>query len=420
MVIGKGYEDRLLTDEEITALMAEAADMAGLDGKKVLAIIPDHTRTAPIGQIFRILYKLLAHRARTLDFLIALGTHPPMSDEQIYQRVEITAKEHERIYPKVRFFNHHWKEPDALTVVGTISEEKISQITDGLFRMSVNVSVNRMVLDYDHLLIIGPVFPHEVVGFSGGNKYICPGIAGQEIIDFFHWLGAVITNPVIIGHKDTPVRRVLDFAVSFVPVERSAFCLVVKGESLAGLYYGQPEESWSEAADLSDKLDIVYKDKPYRTVLSCAPEMYDDIWTAGKCMYKLEPVVAAGGTLIIYAPHVSEISYTHGKILDEIGYHTRDYFVQQWDKFKHYPWGVLAHSTHVKGVGSFEKGVEKPRISVVLATGIPEERCRKVNLGYMNPDEIRIEDYKNREEEGILYVPKAGEVLYRLKNKAEG
>lgn len=415
MVIGRGYEDRFLSDEEITALMTESIEKAALDNKKVLAIIPDHTRTAPIGRIFKELYKLLAHRAKVFDFLIALGTHPPMSDEQIYQRVEITAQEHKEKYGKVRFFNHYWKEPDALTVVGTIPYEKICQITGDRFCMPVKVAVNRMVLDYDHLLIVGPVFPHEVVGFSGGNKYIFPGIAGQEIIDFFHWLGAVITNPAIIGHKDTPVRQVVDFAVSLIPVERSAFCLVVKGEGLAGLYYGQTEEAWSAAANLSDKLHIIYKDRPFHTVLSCAPRMYDDIWTAGKCMYKLEPVVADGGTLIIYAPHITEISYSHGRILDEIGYHTCDYFLKQWDKFKHYPWGVVAHSTHVKGIGAYEDGVEKPRINVVLATGIPEERCCRVNLGYMDPNKIKIEDYQDREEEGILYVPKAGEILYRLK-----
>jgi nickel-dependent lactate racemase len=144
--------------------------------------------------------------------------------------------------------------------------------------------------------------------------------------------------------------------------------------------------------------------------------MYDDLWTAGKCMYKLEPVVADGGTLIIYAPHVKEVSVTHGHIIQEVGYHTRDYFLKQWDKFSHYPWGVLAHCTHVKGIGSYEDGAEKPRVNVVLATGIRQEICEHMNLGYMNPRTIRPEDYANREGEGVLYVPKAGETLYRLKN----
>jgi len=149
-------------------------------------------------------------------------------------------------------------------------------------------------------------------------------------------------------------------------------------------------------------------------VLSMAPEMYDDLWVAGKCMYKLEPVVADGGELIIYAPHITEVSHTHGKYLEEIGYHTRDYFLKQMQRFSHVPKAVLAHSTHVKGVGAYEEGVEKPRINVVLATGIPEERCRRINLGYRDPKTIHPREWLDRQREGILCVPNAGEVLYRL------
>jgi hypothetical protein len=133
-------------------------------------------------------------------------------------------------------------------------------------------------------------------------------------------------------------------------------------------------------------------------------------------MYKLEPVVADGGTLIIYAPHIDEVSYSHGKVLDEIGYHTRDYFVKQWDRFRTYPWGVVAHSTHVKGIGAYDNGLERPRVNVVLATRVPEERCRRINLGYMDPATINPQDYAGREGEGVLLVPKAGEILYRLKD----
>jgi len=144
--------------------------------------------------------------------------------------------------------------------------------------------------------------------------------------------------------------------------------------------------------------------------------MYNDIWTAGKGMYKLEPVVEDSGKLIIYAPHITEVSYTHGKYIEQVGYHTRDYFLKQWDKFKHFPGAVIAHSTHVKGIGTFIDGVEKPRIDVILATGINEERCEKINLGYVNPESLNIDDYRGREDEGILVVEKAGEVLYKLKN----
>ncbi|MBI2842561.1 MAG: DUF2088 domain-containing protein [Armatimonadetes bacterium] len=415
-MIGTGYENKALSEEEIGEIVARSLDGAGLDGKRVLVLIPDHTRTSPIPLMFRTVYNCLSERAAALDVMIALGTHQPMPDEHIYSHVGITAEEHERLYSKTRFFNHEWDKPDALAVVGGLTEDEVEQISGGLLRLSVEVAINKQVLDYDHLLVIGPVFPHEVAGFSGGSKYFFPGISGPEVLNFFHWLGALITNPEIIGHKWTPVRQVIERAAALIPVEKSLFCMVVSGNGLSGLYYGGPKDAWSAAADLSDKLHIVYREKPYHTVLSCAPKMYDDIWTAGKCMYKLEPVVADGGKLIIYARHITEISYTHGGVLDEIGYHTRDYFVKQWDKFKHYPWGVLAHSTHVRGIGTYENGVDKPRVEVILATRIPESRCRKINLGYIDIHDIRVEDYMDREDEGILYVQKAGETLYRLKN----
>ena len=204
-----------------------------------------------------------------------------------------------------------------------------------------------------------------------------------------------------------------------MPVPRAAFCLVVDHGELAGLFTGTPEKAWAEAAALSAERHVIYKDHPFHTVLSCAPLMYDDLWVGGKCMYKLEPVVADGGELIIYAPHITEISTTHGAIIERIGYHTRDYFLADWERWKDEPWGILAHSTHVRGVGTFEDGVEQPRVRVTLATRIPPEICAKINMGYLDPDTIRIEDYENREDEGVLYVPKAGEMLYRLTDPPE-
>jgi nickel-dependent lactate racemase len=216
------------------------------------------------------------------------------------------------------------------------------------------------------------------------------------------------------------VRRVIDRAASFIDQPKLCFSMVVKGEALAGLYIGSPEEAWEAASNLSSQLHINWVEQPFKRVLSVMPKMYADIWTASKGMYKLEPAIAEGGEVIIYAPHIDEISHTHGKVLDEIGYHVRDYFVKQWDKFKHYSWGVIAHSTHLRGIGEYdaETGVETPRIKVTLATKIPKERCERVNLAYLDPDTINLDEWKGREDEGILSVPKAGEMLYRLKPKA--
>jgi len=408
-----------LTEEDVEAIAARELEQLDLDGKRALLIIPDSTRSAPVGMMFRVIHRLIGKTVKKLDIMIALGTHPAMSDDAINRRLEITADERQLLYSDVKFLNHTWDKPEQLTQLGVIPADEIGALSGGLFEMDVPVTINRAIFDYDQLIILGPVFPHEVVGFSGGNKYLFPGISGPEILNFFHWLGAVITNPKIIGHKWTPVRRVVDRAASLVPVPKFAFCMVVYQHGLAGLYAASPENAWSDAADLSAKLHIVEKDHPFHTVLSCAPAMYDDLWVGGKCMYKLEPVVADGGELIIYAPHIHEISPVHGELIRRLGYHTRDYFLKQWDKFKDESWGVIAHSTHVRGIGAYENGVEKPRIRVTLATGIPEDVCREINMGYRDPASIRISDYENREEEGVLYVPSAGETLFHLKNPPE-
>lgn len=416
MVIGKGYEDRFLTNGEIYDLCAEAFANKPVDGKKVLVVIPDYTRSGPFDLMFRTVYDLLARRVKQLDFLIALGTHPPMSDDQIYQLLNITREEHQTKYQKARFYNHNCQDPERLQCAGTFTEDEIAEISNGLLRKKVDVTINRMIYDYDLLLLIGPTFPHEAMGFSGGHKYLFPGICGEEIIDTFHWIGALITMPVFIGTMDTPMRRLVERAAKFIPVERMCLNLVVKGHDAAGLFIGPPDETFPEAVKLSDRIHIIYKDRPFKRVLSCAPSMYDELWTAGKCMYKLESVVADGGELIIYAPHLEKLSDVYGRLIESIGYHCRDYFVKQWDKFGHIQGGVLAHSCNVRGIGTFENGVEHPRIDVVLASKMPEEYCRSINLGYRDPATIDPAEFEGRENEDILYVPKAGEMLYLLKD----
>jgi nickel-dependent lactate racemase len=261
MLKGKGNKDSLLSEAEVFGICEEAFADRKFDGKKILAIIPDHSRTAPIDIMFKTIYKLLANKVGLLDFIIAAGTHPPLSDQSINKRVGISQDERLLTYPKARFFNHHWNDPSQIQSIGSISKSEVLEISDGLMEEEVNITINKLVFEYDILMIIGPTFPHEVVGFSGGNKYLFPGIAGQEIIDMFHWLGALISNPHIIGHKYTPVRKIVDKAVTFLPMERICLSLVVKDQRLAGLYVGTPEDAWSAAADLSDKIHIIYKDR---------------------------------------------------------------------------------------------------------------------------------------------------------------
>ncbi len=408
-------QGRLVTEAEVGELVEAACPEEMFRGRRILLIVPDATRTAPVDVFFKALHRRMSGGATAFDVMVALGTHAAMSEEAICQRLGITMDERRSRYARVALLNHEWNNPEALRTVGVISSAEISALSEGLFEMDVEVRVNRRLFEYDQIVIVGPVFPHEVVGFSGGNKYLFPGVSGPEVLNFFHWLGAVVTNPMIIGHKWTPVRKVVDRAASLVDVPKFCFCLVVEGSGLAGAFAGSPEAAWDEASELSRQLHICYKDRPFHTILSCAPKMYDELWTGGKCMYKLEPVLADGGELIIYAPHIEEVSFTHGPLIERVGYHCRDYFLKQWDKFKDLPWGVLAHSTHVRGIGTFEGGVERCRANVTLATRIPRETCERINLGWRDPDSINPADYADREDEGILMVPKAGEMLYQLR-----
>ena len=385
-----------------------------VDGRRVLAIIPDGTRTMPMPLVFELLEQELGSRVAALDFLVALGTHSPMDDAHLACLVGRPvsggrAGTH-------RIFNHRWDDPATFVQLGTIPAQEIAELTGGKLSQDVPVALNRLVVEYDHVLICGPVFPHEVAGFSGGTKYFFPGIAAAEIIHFTHWLGALITSAEIIGTAETPVRAVIDRAASLLKTPASLLAVVVTHEGIAGMFCGAVRETWRRAADLSARRHIVWVDRPYERVLAIMPSMYDDLWTAAKGMYKTEPAIADGGEVVIYAPHVRDVSKVHGALIEEIGYHCRDYFVAQWERFRNYPGGILAHSTHVRGSGTFDPScaLESPRIRVTLATGIPRETCERINLGYLDPDAVNIAEWRGRDGDGWLVVPRAGEMLYRV------
>ncbi len=418
MIIGEGYTDRFLNRSEIREILIEALDSIDVDGQRLLVILPDNTRSGPIPLCFELLTELLLDRVAKLDMLIALGTHMPMDEKKICKQLDITPAQLHGEYAAVNIYNHNWEE--GLREIGVIPASEVRKLTDGLMEEEVRVEINERLFDYDRVIICGPVFPHEIAGFSGGNKYFFPGVSGPDMINMTHWLGALVTNVNTIGFQDTAVRRMLDRAASLITIPKSCFAMVVgvgrhaSHEDLAGLYFGSPEEAQAAAAALSAEVNITYVDRSFHTVISIMPPLYDDIWTASKGMYKVEPVVADGGRVIIYAPHVDEISYTHGEILDRVGYHVRDYYLVHGHLCEEEPRSVLAHSTLVKGAGTCIDGVEVPRVEVILATGVPKERCEQVNLGYMDPTTINPQEWMGREEEGILVVPRAGEVLYRL------
>ena len=413
-LLGAGRVDAVLAAAEVERLVAEGLRSFDLRGKRVLCVIPDATRTAPMPLLFRIITEHLSATVASLSWLIALGTHQPMSQAAICGHLGIS--EDDPVLESTSVLNHAWADAGTFVTLGEISASEVEELSGGRLHDSVPVRINRHLLDQDVVIVVGPVFPHEVVGFSGGNKYFFPGLSGPELIDVSHWLGALITASEMIGAPGiTPVRRLIDRAAEMIPVERRCIAVVVRpGDgALHGVYLGACEDTWAEAAALSANVHIEYVDRAFETVVSAVPSMYADLWTAAKGVYKLEPIVADGGELILYAPHVRTFSETHGDAIEQVGYHCRDYFLAG-ELPAGVPLGVLAHSTHVRGRGTYDRasGQEHCRIKVTLATGIPREVCERANLAWRDPASIELPAWEGRSD--TLVVPRAGEVLHRL------
>jgi nickel-dependent lactate racemase len=407
-----------LCREDIQQFVAESITALGIKGKRVLIIIPDGTRTMPMPLMFEIMQAEIGAQAAACDYLVALGTHPTMSDLQLTRLLGHRVANGK--CGSARVFNHCWKVPATFAEIGTIPAEEVANISNGLLTDPIQIQINRLLFDYDQVLICGPVFPHELAGFSGGNKYLFPGVSTGEMIDETHWLGALLGSYNVIGTLDAPIRALIERAANDVTVPVACFALVLREKDIAGLYFGAAREAWEIAAEHSSGVHIHWVERPYQRVLSVLPDLYDDIWTGAKGMYKAEPAIADGGEVILYAPHITEFSYTHGASLEQIGYHCRDYFWKQLNRFAGIARGVIAHSTHLRGEGTYDiaTGIESPRIRVTLATGISEERCLGMNLNYIDPASINLDDWRDREAEGIKLIPRAGEILYRVKATA--
>jgi nickel-dependent lactate racemase len=397
-VLEPGVVDRFVTTH---------LDALDLDGRSLCLVIPDATRSCPVAALLAAVEAAVRDRVRTCTAVIALGTHAPMSPAAIDAMVGQVG------FPVV---NHAWQDPGTFVHVGALSAAAVSALSGGRLDEPVEVHVNRLVTDSDVTVIIGPVLPHEVAGFSGGNKYLFPGLSGQELIDVTHWLGALITSAAIIGTPGvTPVRALIDAAAALVPGERHALCVVVDHTSgrLHAASFGPPTEAWAAAAGVAAESHVHHLSAPVSRVLSIVAPRYADLWTGAKGFYKVEPVVADGGEVVLYAPHITQIAAMHPD-QEGLGYHCRDYFLAHWDRYRDHPRGELAHSTHLYGAGTYDDvNGEHPRVGVTLATGIPEAVVRRANLGYLDPATVDLARW--RDDPGALVVPDAGEVLYRLR-----
>ena len=411
-----GGPDSVLSDDQVRRFIRDQLDGAQLDGRSVCVVVPDATRSCPLPLLLTTIHEVLHERVSRLTVLVALGTHGPMSEQALAVHLGYPPGQMATRYPATTILNHQWWDSSTFTDVGRIGATRIAQLSGGMLARGVQVRVNRAVVEHDMTLIVGPVFPHEVAGFSGGNKYLFPGVSGRELIDMSHWLGALITSADIIGTLGiTPVRALIDEAATMLPGRRLALCVVTQSRTsrLHAMTFAEPQGAWAQAAQVSAQTHIRYLDAPVRRVLSLIPPKYDEMWTGAKGFYKVEPVVADGGQVVLFAPHIRDIARTHPAI-EKIGYHCRDYFLKQWDRFESEHWGDLAHSTHLRGAGTYDHDEgERNRVTVTLATAIGEQLTRAVNLDYLDPASIDVDAWAGDPQ--TLVVADAGEDLYRLR-----
>ena len=162
--------------------------------KEIRLQIPDATVSAPLPPLFDALFHELRPCCLELDVLVALGSHPPMSDGQIARLLGIDETERRRLFFQMHFFNHEWDRPDRLLDLGSLTKAETAEITTGMLSRDVSVQINSRIRDFDLLLLLGPVFPGQFLGYSGGNEYLFPGIGGPDIINFLENLGGLIKD----------------------------------------------------------------------------------------------------------------------------------------------------------------------------------------------------------------------------------
>lgn len=389
-VVGQGSAGASLSPADLQVIMAQA--LSGVPrGARVLAIVPDRTRDDNTHLLMPLASQILATKSiARFDALVAQGTHPPMTDAQKREKIGYGPGP---IPGLDRLFDHQWDRADQLVTLGELSADRVRTLTGGLISESVPVKLNSLLAPgvYDLVLVFGATMPHEVAGFAGGAKYFFPGVAGPELTHMTHWLGALATIEQVIGRIDTPTRRMIEAAAALVPSPVISFTSVVTRDAgivrTRALFAGTIVEAFRRAAEVSRQVHIKYTGRKYKRVVALLDKHYDDLWVGGKASYKLGAVIETGGELIIYAPHLSQISATHGRLIEKYGYAPLEQVREmvEWSDELRANLCVAAHLAHVSyGSALDADGRVVPRYRITLASAVPEEACRRVNLGYLD------------------------------------
>lgn len=386
---------------------------------RVLAIIPDKTRDDNTDILFPCAAEILAERqVAKFDALVAQGTHMPMTEAE--KRAKVGLSNGTEAPGLGQIYDHQWNSPEELVTLGELSAARVTELTGGLITGAVTVNLNRLLGPgiYDTVLVFGATVPHEVAGFAGGAKYFFPGVAGPDLTHATHWLGALASIENVIGRIETPTRHMIEAAADFVPSRIISLNSVVNREDdnrlrTHALFAGEVREAFRRAAEVSREVHIRYTGRKYRRVVALLDEHYDELWVGGKASYKLGGIIADGGELIIYAPHLRAISETHGLLIEKYGYAPLDRVREMVALSSELQanLAVAAHLAHVSYAGQRdESGKVIPRFRITMASALDQPTCERVNLGFMDHREFRREDYDS--DPDTLVVERAGRDLY--------
>lgn len=310
----EGSPETSLSSKDLREGLIEALSKLGRR-HKVLVVPPDYTRLpSRSGELTEIAWEYYGDKLT--DILPALGTHTPMTDEQIEDMFGKT--------PRGLFRDHDWRK-DVVTL-GEVPSEYINEISGGKVNFSWPAQVNKLLVDggFDLILSIGQVVPHEVVGMANYNKNILVGTGGSEGINKSHYIGAVYGMERMMGRSDTPVRKVFNYATdNFLKDLPIVYVLTVVGvnnkgqQQTYGLFVGDDVEVFNVAADLSLKVNFVMVEKPLKKVLVWLdPTEFKSTWLGNKSIYRTRMAIADGGELIVLAPALRE--FGEDKTIDKL------------------------------------------------------------------------------------------------------
>lgn len=415
-VHGDGSPDSDLLNEQLAPIVAKTlANIPAND--RVLAIVPDKTRDDNTHILFPAAATVLAKRGVKIDALVAQGTHPAMSSAEKLAKIgadKISIPNLGTIY------DHRWNEPDELTTIGELSSDDVERISGGLIREPIPLRVNRLVAsrDYNLILVFGATMPHEVAGFAGGAKYFFPGVGGPELTHKTHWLAAIASVENIIGRVETPTRHLIEAAAEQIETPVISFTSVISRTDdrlqTHALFAGDIKEALRQAADVSRHVHIKYTDRKYRRVVALLDEHYEDLWVGGKASYRLGSIIEDGGELLIFAPHLTSVSATHGRDIIRFGGYAplekvKDLVATSPELRDNLC--VAAHLSQVAFAGRRnEIGELAMRYNITLASALDAETCGKLNLDYMDVADFQLSNYES--DSDTLIVERAGRDLY--------